>query len=137
MKDQIEFYKDNEQNVGKSPLSSTIGRMEWDSEQEYQLIVEFFKGGTYEYKVDQIPCPYADAETHGYTYDDYYASPSLFPRTINEVWEQLQEGAKWSKDDAKKGEMGRRSAGAAFDALIKKPIKWNQKLYRKVEKKNA
>ncbi len=132
MQDQIIFYKDTEQNAGKSPLSTTIGRMEWDSEREYQLIVEFFKGGAYEYKVDQIPCPYADAEKYGYTYNDYYASPSLFPRTIDEIWEQLKEGAKWSKADAEKGEMGRRSVGAAFAVLIKKPAGYNRKLYRKV-----
>lgn len=132
MKDKIEFYKDNEANVGKSPLSARIGCMEWDSEAEYPLTVEFFVGGVYQYKVGQIPCPYHDAEKHGYTYDDYYASPSLFPRTIDEVWEQLKEGAKWSKADAEKGEMGRRSAGAAFDALIKKPAGYNKNLYRKL-----
>lgn len=131
MNQTIKFYLDCPENEGKRPLSTNIKQMSWDTDSEFPLLVEFFTGkGMYAYKVREITCPYDDAvvgETYGKYYERKYGS-------INDVWSALSDGALWSKEDAKRGEKsgsdGRRSVGAAFDSLIKKPVGFNRNLYK-------
>ena len=123
MKDSLTFYKDNEENVGKYPLSSNIARMEWDDDREWPLRVTFWHGGTYEYDVASIP---AFDDFDGLKYGDTEIN-------ISRVWTLLKQGARWSKGSAKTGEYTRGSHGAAFDYLIKQPIGNDKSLYRKVK----
>lgn len=129
MKDILVFYRDNEENVGKYPLSSNIAKMEWDDDWEWPLRVTFWHGGTYEYDVNRINLPFAEelSQYSDKTYGD------INNGSINGVWTLLKQGARWSKGSAKTGEYTRGSHGAAFDYLIKQPIGNDKSLYRKVK----
>lgn len=127
MKDELVFYRDVPENEHLYPLSTNIAKMEWNDEDwEWPLRVTFFRGGTYEYNVKQIPA-FNDATGWGaeLTYEDIELD-------VADVWTLLKQGARWSKTAADTGEYTRGSHGAAFDYLIKRPIAGNKSLYRKV-----
>ena len=129
MKDCLRFYKDIPGNEGKYPLSSNISMMEWNDEDwEWPLRVTFFHGGTYEYDVRNIQS--FDDIQHSGGKDIVYGDTEF---DIANIWTLLKQGARWSNEQAKTGEYTRGSHGAAFDYLIKKPIRNNKALYRKVE----
>jgi hypothetical protein len=127
MKDELEFWFDDgePETQFRYPVSKNIAVMEWNDEDwEWPLRVTFFKGGTYEYDVANIPA--FDDSNSGLTYSDTETE-------LSNIWTMLKQGAKWSKEAAETGEFTRGSHGAAFDFFIKKPIGNNRALYRKVK----
>ena len=133
----VSFFKDTEENRerGRHPLSTQIERIEWSgASDDWNLRVKFF--GTpdpYEYRVGAIKCPFRDA-LEGETYDEFFARVG---GSTSALWLELVKGAKWTKKAMEEGVMpDRHSTGSAFHFLIKAPIGWDRKLYRKVTDEN-